>query len=160
MSGCVIHNEFELFEAVRQLIIRAEQGGVRREMVDLLFDAGEKIMAEITRSQRLQHQDHNNHGAHYEEPCCEKRNNPRFRTDVQGCVIIDSERIPVELIDLGSKGFGVFITRPVPTSSYLLLEVASVNGVETFSCFVMFCRERNDGYRLGLRLFALLPHTT
>ncbi|MBF0125297.1 MAG: PilZ domain-containing protein [Magnetococcales bacterium] len=160
MSSCPIRNEFELFEEVRRLVMRAEEGDVRREVVDLLFDAGEKIMTEITRVQRTQQQQHSDDHPGAEDTCYEKRHNPRFRTDVQGTVIIDNERIPVELIDLGSKGFGVFIKRPVPASSYLLLEVDSLNGIETFSCLVMFCRERNDGYRLGLRLFALLPHTS
>lgn len=143
-----IVDEFQLFEELRQVIERAERGGIPRALVHPLFEASDRIMNEISRMRRENRR----------VSLPERRNDFRIEPNKQGTAISGESRFPVEILDLGAHGFGIRSNTPVSSGSFLILELPSTEeGVDAFSCFVAFCREREDGYRMGLRIFAKLP---
>lgn len=157
MEGCregsvdplPIVNEFQLFEELRQVIERAERGGVARGLIHPLFEASDRIMNEISRMRR-----ENRRAA-----LPERRNDFRIEPNKNAMAVSGEVRFPVEILDLGAHGFGIRSSTPVPSGSFLILELPGEEGPDAFSCFVAFCREREDGYRMGLRIFAKLPRS-
>lgn len=146
-----ISTPFELFEEIRRLIQRGELGGVDRRYLDPLFSAGEAIMACLSKQRR---EEISGPGLPDEE---ERRAQFRIPTNTMAEAVVKEERFPVEVIDLGARGFGLLSVRPLTAGDFLRLEVQGREGVETFSCFVAFVREKEGVYRAGLRLFARLP---
>ncbi|MBF0284762.1 MAG: hypothetical protein HQL51_09915 [Magnetococcales bacterium] len=145
-----IDNEYELFEALRLLIARAEAGGLPRRHLNALFDVGERIMADLS---------HIRQDGEEGLETVDQRRHLRLPSPGQGHAIYQERRLPVEVVDLGARGFGIVCSEIIPSGSFILLEMNSLDGMETFSCFVAFCREKGASYRMGLRIFAKLPHT-
>lgn len=146
-----ISTPFELFEEIRRLIQRAEMGGVERRHLDALFNAGEAIMLGLAKQRREYI------GGLVEEGEDERRTLLRLQANTQAVAVVDDERLPVQILDLGARGFGILARQPIPVGHFLILEVPASEGWEAFSCFVAFQREKEGEYRIGLRLFAKLP---
>lgn len=143
-----ITNEFELFEELRKLVQRAERGGLISQHIQALRSMGEQVMATIVASNQRESRE-----VQYED----RRDSFRFKPQEAAVAVVELERIPVNILDLGGRGVGVFSPQSIATGSYLLLEIMGPEGLDIYSCFTAFCREKEDGYRIGLRLFAKLP---
>lgn len=146
-----ILTEDQLFEELCFLIRRAEKGGVASRYLRALFLAGEKMLEQVRRDREEQESSPFPTGD-------EGRISDRIAAlDHHGFAHCGEQRFPVEIVDLGARGFGVVADQGVPAGSFMLLEVPGAEGIDVFSCFVVFCREKEGRFRIGLRIFALLP---
>jgi hypothetical protein len=169
-NGTPIRDELELLDEVSRLLVRAETGGVAADFTELLA----KVQAQmVEKCAREQPQYGRNRCARVPEIAevavddgdmtsredQEQRYAPRFEAVVEGVAIVAGERIAVEVVNLGAHGFGISAGREIRRGSRVLLELSGPQGVETFSCLVVFCRERAGGYHMGMSMVSALSRT-
>ena len=81
-----------------------------------------------------------------------ERVSERLPTTRRGRIIEEDAAIPVKVMDLGLKGFGVITDRAYPVGSLVTLEESDLLGVENYVCEVVFCRQDGDTFHLGLHV--------
>ncbi|NGZ28709.1 MAG: PilZ domain-containing protein [Magnetococcales bacterium] len=144
-----ITNDYELFDEIRLLVQRAERGGLTGPHVHALRTIGEQIMTAIQENHRSKAAEVNHD---------DRRDSFRFAPQDRAVAVVEGERIEVTILDLGGRGVGIFSPKEISSGSYLMLEIlGDGQKVDVYSSYAAFCRQKEAGYRVGLRLFAKLP---
>lgn len=79
----------------------------------------------------------------------------RIITSEAAMIESDGQRMPVEILDLGLKGFGLRAFRPLTLGSKVNLAIAEGGELHTYPCEVAFSREDGGLFRVGLRIVDL-----
>ena len=146
MENQPIKDPNDLYEALLELIVRAKEGGLSAELIQILFVAVEKVMSSSRREEPASSGDTNG------------RQHFRLVADVRGVMIVDGRRTPVVIHDISPQGFGVHSTVSVRHNTTLMLEApSSEGGMDIFACFVSYSKRNEKGFTIGLRIVDMLP---
>lgn len=156
MENQPINAPNELYEALLGLLVRAKEGGLGSDLIQVLFSAVEKVMA-CSRKEPLS-QVGAAGGAAVGGGGSNSRQSFRLVANTRGIMIIDKDRIPVEIHDISPQGFGLKSTVPVRQNTTVMLEAPSTEGgMDIFSCFVSYSKRDRHGIHVGLRIVDMLP---
>ncbi|MEO5345726.1 MAG: PilZ domain-containing protein [Magnetococcus sp. YQC-9] len=148
MENQPIKDPNDLYEALLGLLVRAREGDLPADLIQILFHAVEKVTASSRKESVAP------------SSPVESNNRQHFRlvANARGTMIIAGERTPVVIQDVSPQGFGVRSTSPVRPNTTLLLEVpASAGGMDIFSCFVSYSKRDEKAFVVGLRVVDMLP---
>ncbi len=151
MENQPIKDPNDLYEALLELLVRAREGGLSGELIQILFNAVEKVMACSRREEEPGTVKPQAGGA-------ENRQHFRLVANVRGIMILSGQRIPVEINDISPQGFGLRSPVAVRQNTTLMLEApSSAGGMDIFSCFVSYSKSDPTGSTVGLRIVDMLP---
>ncbi|MBF0161421.1 MAG: PilZ domain-containing protein [Magnetococcales bacterium] len=147
MENQPIQTPHDLYDALLELLVRAREGGLSADLIQILFAAVERVMLLSKREEGSSAAGEGDNRQHF-----------RLVANVRGTLIIDGARTPVLIQDISPQGFGVQSTLAVRANTTLLLEApASGGGTDIFSCFVSYSKRNDNGFLLGLRIVDMLP---
>lgn len=150
MENQPIKDPNDLYEALLALLVRAREGGLQAELIQILFTAVDKVTA-VTRKEEA---------SLSSKKVDESKNRQHFRlvADARGTMIVSGERTKVVIHDVSPQGFGVISPVGVRTNTTVMLEApSSAGGMDIFSCFVSHSRRTKEGVSVGLRIVDMLP---
>ncbi|MEO5339094.1 MAG: PilZ domain-containing protein [Magnetococcus sp. MYC-9] len=137
----------DLYEALLQLLVRAREGELPHELIQILFNAVEKVTALSRREESAVSGGEGQNRQHF-----------RLVTNSRGTLILAGERLPVVIHDVSPQGFGVHCPVSVRPNTTVLLEApASAGGMDIFSCFVSYSKKGEKAFFVGLRIVDMLP---
>ncbi|MBF0447086.1 MAG: PilZ domain-containing protein [Magnetococcales bacterium] len=138
-----------LFDALDDLTTQAKRGNLANPVVSLLFDTMDRLMRidPALRNRGLTDLTRDN-----------QRQNHRITFLGKGQIIHQNQYARVEIIDMSSQGFGVKTPRVLPVQSNVMFEINSAEGgKDTYSCYVQNCQFDGENYRVGLKIFDMIP---
>ena len=162
MENQPISDPNDLYEALLELLVRAREGGLSADLIQILFNAVEKVMASSRQESRQEGGQVSRQEERTETPQsgggANNRQHFRLVANARGVMIVAGERIPVVIHDISPQGFGVHSSVSVRQNTTLMLEApSSAGGMDIFACFVSYSKRDKDGVTVGLRIVDMLP---
>ena len=150
MENEPIKDPNDLYEALLGLLVRAREGGLHADLIQILFNAVEKVISSSRKDEGA--------GAPSGGGGSENRQHFRLVANTRGVMIVAGDRIPVTIHDVSPQGFGVLSSVLVRQNTTLMLEApSSAGGMDIFSCFVTYSKRETKGVTVGLRIVDMLP---
>jgi len=98
-----------------------------------------------------------NHPIDNAEDINNQRISQRLDNQEQAVLKHGKESFPVELLDLGVAGFGLNSLIAITIGNQVELEVCSDLGLDIYRCKVVFCRQEDQHYHIGLEIIEQEP---
>ena len=150
MKSDPITSASELFDALDHLTIRSKRGELSNDIMSILFETMDQLMnAEPKlRNRGLTSPDQVNQREKY-----------RVSTPGKGKLIHNNRESKASIIDMSVQGFGVKVSKSMPLRANVMFEVKNSRegGKDLYSCYVQNCRRDGKEFRIGLRIFDMLP---
>ena len=160
MENQPIKDPNDLYEALLKLLVRAREGGLSADLIQILFNAVEKVMSCSRKEEAASAASPSQSAvtASSQPGGSENRQYYRLVANTRGVMIVSGERIPVVIHDISPQGFGVQSTVSVRPNTTLMLEApSSAGGMDIFACFVSYSKRDKKEFFVGLRIVDMLP---
>lgn len=146
MNRAVIQDDKQLLEAVQEILARTRHGMVTPVMLYLLADVENKLTALI--------QSREHHKKTSEKKVeRDKRDFSRLVVNVDGDMVLNGERYPVRIRDMGTVGFGMISPVDLAEGCFILLEFPLTGSeIESFPCCAVFSEPVEQGFMIGVKL--------